>query len=166
MATNVENVQITQRSNPSQRIIAIGIVFAFLYFVSSVVMAVFLAALIAYFLDPVVKVLERIRIPRAMGALIVLLVAAAALSAAGYVLADRAESFADAWPRYSTELRRVVFSVDRKLTYLERQVSQIAPNDDGKQSVRVEDSQSVRAVFLRAISSLGSLYSILLVWTF
>jgi predicted PurR-regulated permease PerM len=113
-----------------------------------------------------VKVLERIRIPRALGALIVLLVAAAALSAAGYVLADRAETFADAWPRYSMELRRVVFSVDRKLTYLERQVSQIAPGDDGKQTVRVEDSQSVRAVFLRAVSSLGSLYSVLLVWTF
>lgn len=166
MATNVENVRITSRSNPSQRIIAIGIVFAFLYIVSSVVIAICLAALIAYFLDPIVKGLERIHIPRALGALLVLLFAAAILSAAGYLLADRATSFAEAWPRYSTSLRRVVSTVDRKLTYVERQVSEIAPNDDGKATVRVEDSQSVRAVLMRALSSLGSLYSILLVWTF
>jgi predicted PurR-regulated permease PerM len=167
MPTNIENVQISSRSNPSQRIIAIGIVFAFLYFVSSVVIAVFLAALIAYFLDPIVKALERMYIPRALGALIVLLVAVAILSAAGYLLVDRAEMFAEAWPTYSAQLRRMVNTVDRKLTDVERQVSEIAPNDDAsKQAVRVEDSQSVRAVFLRAMSSLGSLYSVLLVWTF
>src|SRR5580698_7050510 len=118
MATNIENVEVTSRSNASQRIIAIGIVFAFLYFVSSVVIAICLAALIAYFLDPIVKVLERIHIPRALGALLVLLLAATVLSAAGYLLADRATSFAEAWPRYSTSLRRVVNTVDRKLTYV------------------------------------------------
>lgn len=167
MPPDVESVQVTARSNPSQRIIAIGIVFAFLYFASSVVIAVFLAALIAYFLDPIVKFLERLHIPRGLGALLVLLVAATVLAAIGYLLVDRADSFADAWPHYSTVLRQMIASADRKLTVFEKQVAQIAPDDDrGRTAVRVEDSQSVRAVFLRALSSLGSLYSILLVWTF
>ena len=167
MATNIENLQAPARTNPSQRIIAFGIVFAFLYWASSVVIAVLLAALIAYFLDPVVKALERIRIPRALGALLVLLVAAGILAALVYLVVDRVERFANDWPRYSFQLRHMIASVDSKLTNLERQVSQIAPNDErGRVAVRVEESQSVRAVLLRALASLGSLYSILLVWTF
>src|SRR3981081_4051224 len=68
-----EDVKITSRSNSSQRIIALGIVFAFLYWASSVVMTLLLAVLLAYFLDPVVKILEKVHIPRALGALFVLL---------------------------------------------------------------------------------------------
>jgi predicted PurR-regulated permease PerM len=67
-----EDIQITSRSNPSQRVIALGIVFAFLYFASSVVITLLLAVLAAYFLDPVVGLLEKIHIPRALGALMVL----------------------------------------------------------------------------------------------
>ena len=69
----LEDVKLTSRSNPSQRIIAAAIVFAFLYFASDVVVTLLLAVLIAYFLDPVVGLLERIHIPRALGALAVLL---------------------------------------------------------------------------------------------
>src|SRR4029077_18888296 len=71
------------------------------------------------------------------------------------------------WPRYSFVLRHMVSTINQKLAVLERHVSEIAPGDEpNRVAVRVEDSQSVRAVLLRALSSLGSLYSILLVWTF
>jgi predicted PurR-regulated permease PerM len=52
----IEDVKVTARSNPSQRIIAAAIVFAFFYFASDVVVTLLLAVLIAYFLDPVVGV--------------------------------------------------------------------------------------------------------------
>src|SRR3984893_9895702 len=71
----VDSIAVTSRTNPSQRIIAAGIVFAFFYWASSVIIAILLAVLLAYFLDPVVKALERIHIPRAIGALLVLLAA-------------------------------------------------------------------------------------------
>ena len=168
MSTNVENVEVVTRTNAAQRIIAIAIVFAFFYVASSVVIAVFLSALIAYFLDPFVKALERIRVPRAIGALVVLLAAALALVAVGYLVVQSAQSFADEWPHYSQVLRQMVASVDRKLAVVEKQVAQIAPDEErgSRVAVRVEDSQSVRSVLLRSLSSLGSLYSILLVWTF
>ena len=97
-AMNVENISFTARSNPSQRVIAIGIVFGFLYWASSVVIAILLAVLLAYFLDPVVKVLDRIHVPRALGALLVLLASGTALAAVGYSVADRLESFAGVAP--------------------------------------------------------------------
>ena len=159
----VDNISITARSNASQRVIAIGIVFAFLYWASSVVIALLLAVLIAYFLDPVVKVLERIHIPRALGALLVLLAAASALGFVGYMVADRMESFAGAWPRYSAILKRDTEALNSRLLLIERQVAAIEPSNGGKVPLRVESSQPIASLLLRG---LGSLYSIFLVWTF
>ena len=81
-----EEVKVTARSNPSQRIIAVGIVFAFLYFASNIVITLLLAVLLAYFLDPVVGLLERIHIPRAIGALLVILAVTAILVGMGYLV--------------------------------------------------------------------------------
>jgi predicted PurR-regulated permease PerM len=161
---SLETIRVRERSNSSQRIIALGIVFAFLYWASSVVIAVLLAVLASYFLDPVIKTLERIRIPRALGALIVLLAATATLGAVGYLVIQRLDTFASDWPRYSSVWRRTVGVMNRKLASVEQQVSELAPMEErDRAAVRVEDSQPVRALLLRGF---GSLYSILLVWTF
>src|SRR5665213_1210941 len=97
---DTEEVKVNARSNPSQRIIALGIVFAFLYVASNILLALLLAVLMAYFLDPVVGILERIHIPRALGALLTLLTVTAIFVGIGYLVADRAEQFISAWPRY------------------------------------------------------------------
>src|ERR1700685_1936687 len=91
----IEDIKVTQRSNPSQRIIALGIVFAFLYFASNIVITLLLAVLLAYFLDPVVGILERIYVPRALGALLVLLAVTAIVGGLGYLVVDRADQFLD-----------------------------------------------------------------------
>src|SRR6266446_6743668 len=100
-----EDIKIPPRSNSSQRIIALGIVFAFLYWASSVVMTLLLAVLLAYFLDPVVKILEKVHIPRALGALFVLLAVTSIFGGLGYLLVDRADQFLADWPRYSAAVR-------------------------------------------------------------
>src|SRR5579859_4387911 len=56
----IEDVKVSARSNPSQRVIAAAIVFAFLYFTADVVVPLLLAVLMAYFLDPVVGLFERV----------------------------------------------------------------------------------------------------------
>jgi predicted PurR-regulated permease PerM len=160
-----EDIQITSRSNPSQRVIALGIVFAFLYFASSVVITLLLAVLVAYFLDPVVGVLEKIRIPRALGALLVLAAVTAILGGLGYLVADRAEQFLQAWPRYSAQLRRFTTVLDRKLAVMEKQVEAITPEPEtrGRGPLRVVEEQPVRAWLFLGV---GSIYSALLVATF
>ena len=155
------NINVTARSNPSQRIIALGIVGAIVYVAASVLIALLLAVLFAFFLDPVVKFLESIHVPRALGALLVLLAALTALGGAGYYFEARLETFASDWPRYSAVLRQTAQAVDRKVALLERRVSEITPTEDRSQSaVRVVDPQPVRSFLL---SGIGSLYSIFLV---
>jgi len=158
-----EEVKVTARSNPSQRIIALGIVFAFLYVASNIVIALLLAVLMAYFLDPVVGVLEWIRIPRAVGALLTLLAVTAIFVGLGYLIADRAEQFASAWPRYSTILRHATTAFDRQISTVEKQVEAISPAEDRRTTVRATEPPPIREWLFRGV---GSLYSILLVGTF
>jgi predicted PurR-regulated permease PerM len=160
----MEEVKITARSNSSQRIIALGIVFAFLYVASNIVMTLLLAVLLAYFLDPVVGVLERIRIPRALGALLVLLAVTAMFVGLGYLVVDRSEQFLSDWPRYSSVLRHATTAFDRKLSTVEKQVEAIAPaTDKGRAPARAIEPPPVREWLFQGV---GSLYSILLVATF
>ena len=164
MATT--NVQITPtRSTLSQRIIAVGVVFAFLYWASSIVMTLMLAILLAYFLDPAVVLLKRIHVPRALGALVVLLVAMAAVGAIGYLLVNRAQNFASAWPRYSAVLRRAAESVDRKIGTIERDLSIAVPQQvpEQQRGVSANEVEQIRTWLLHGI---GSATSGLLLWAF
>ena len=68
--------------------------------------AVLLSVLLAYFLDPVVTGFERVHIPRALGALLVLLAATAALGAVGYLSPVAWTRLPNDWPRYSAVLKR------------------------------------------------------------
>jgi predicted PurR-regulated permease PerM len=160
----IEDLKLSARSNPSQRIIAAAIVFAFLYFTSEVVVPLLLAVLVAYFLDPVVGAFERLHIPRALGALVVMLAVTAALAGLGYLVVLRADQFLEDWPRYSGALRHVTTAFDRQLTTVEKGVDAISPvTEKGKTAVRTVEPPPVREWLLRGV---GSLYSILLVATF
>jgi len=163
MATT--NVQIAPtRSSLAQRIIALGVLFAFLYLASGIVMTVILAVLLAYFLDPGVVLLERIHVPRALGALVVLFVAIAAVGAVAYLLVNRTQSFADAWPRYSAVLRRAAESMDRRVAAIEREFSIVVPAQAPQQpSVSANEIQQIRDWLLHGI---GSITSGLLLWAF
>jgi predicted PurR-regulated permease PerM len=162
-----ENIKFTARSNAPQWIMAAGILFALLYVASSIVLTLLLAVLMAYFLDPIVGLLDRFRIPRAIGAILVLTAAMALVAGAGYFLIQRADDFASDWPRYSLVLRNTAAAVDRKVASFEKGVAEITPQPEGgaraRPAVRIEESQSVRELLLRGI---GSLYSTLLVAAF
>ena len=159
-----EDVKISARSNPSQRIIAAAIVFAALYFTSEVVVPLLLAVLLAYFLDPVVALLERIRIPRALGALVVLLAVTAMFAGLCYLVVLRADQFLADWPRYSGALRHATTAFDRQLATVQKGVDAITP---------IADKATTPAHFLQPppvrdwlLSGVGSLYSILVVTAF
>jgi predicted PurR-regulated permease PerM len=154
---------IKVRSNTSQRVIAAGIVIGFCYYASSVVMTLLLSVLLAYFLDPFVEWLERWHVSRALGSLVVMLVALSLVLGLAYLVFDRADHFVNDWPKYSAVLRQGAAAVERRLEKLEARVSEITPEERGRTAVRLEAQRPVRSLLLRG---LGSLYSILLTATF
>jgi predicted PurR-regulated permease PerM len=146
------------------RVIAAAIILLFFYYAAGVVITLLLSILLAYFLDPAVEILERMGLPRTLGAMVMVLILIAVLVAVGYGLWTRTSDFAENWPKYGSVLKRAAGAVEGKIKGLEGQVSQIAP-DQGPPSapaVRTETS-IVRTLIFRGA---GSLYALFLEITF
>jgi predicted PurR-regulated permease PerM len=160
----LEDATPQPRSTASQRIIAGGIVIAFCYWASSVIMTVLLSVLLAYFLDPIVEWLERVRIPRVLGALVVLLLTTALLGGLAYMAVDRLDHFAGDWPKYSFVLRKAAVAIEKRIERFEQRVSEITPQEPAaRTAVQVTEGRPLRSLLLRG---LGSLYTALLTVTF
>lgn len=160
----LEETKVVTGSSVSARIIAAGIVIAFCYWASSVLVTLAVAVLMAYFLDPLVTWLERLRVPRALGSLFVLLVTVALLTVLAWSLIDRIDQFGQDWPQYRAPLRSVAQVVEKKLEIFEARVSELAPEERrGPRIIQIAESHPLRdAIFAR----LGSLYSFVLAATF
>ena len=148
----------------SLRILAAAIILLFFYYAAGVVVTLLLSVLISYFLDPAVELLERFRIPRTIGALIMVLILIAVIAAVGYGLWTRVSDFAANWKTYSTALHKATGGIQRQLSGIEGGVSELAtPEGTPKAAVPATDSGMVHTLFLRGI---GSLYALVLEGTF
>ncbi|GAC1630428.1 MAG: AI-2E family transporter [Candidatus Acidiferrum sp.] len=147
----------------SLRVIAGGILLLFAYYAQGVVITLVLSILLAYCLDPVVELLERVRIPRTVGAMITVLLLCAVLVAVGYAVWTRTSDFADNWPKYEVVIKKAAVAVEGKISRIEGQVSEITPaQPQGVQRVTT-DSGIVHTMIFRGI---GSLYASILEVTF
>jgi predicted PurR-regulated permease PerM len=151
-------------SSFSARVIAAAIILLFLYYAAGVVITLLLSILLAYFLDPAVELLERLSLPRTLGAMIMVFILIAVLAAVGYGLWTRTSDFAENWPKYSGVLRQAAGAVEGKIRGIEGQVSQIAPGQ-GPATAPAPPAGSgiVHTLILRGI---GSLYALFLEVTF
>ena len=151
-------------SSFSMRVIAGAIILLFFYYAAGVVITLLFSILLAYFLDPAVEFLEKLRLPRTLGAMIMVLVLTATLAAVGYELWARTADFAADWPKYGGVLQRVVNTVEGKIRGIEGQVSKIAP-EQGATPVPLAPAEPsiVRTLIVRGI---GPLYALLLEVTF
>jgi len=148
----------------SLRIVAAAIILLFFYYAAGVVITLLLSVLIAYFLDPAVEFLERLRVPRTIGALIMVILLIGVIGAVGYGLWTRASDFAANWPKYREVLREATGAVQGKLSGIEGGVSDLTtPSGAPKPAAPAADSGMVHTLFLRGI---GSLYALVLEGTF
>jgi len=161
----VEETRIVSSSSTSARIIAAGIVIAFCYWASSVLVTLLVAVLLAYFLDPVVTWLEDWHVPRALGSLIIVLVTISLLVLLAASLVDRVDQFGKDWPNYRKPLHAVAVEVERRMATFEEHVSEIEPEtQEAKEHVvTVAESHPFRSAILDRLSSL---YSLILAATF
>ncbi len=148
----------------SQRIIAAAIILLFFYYAAGVVITLLLSMLLAYFLDPAVEFLERFRIPRAVGSLIMVLILIATVLAGGYALYDRVDEFAAEWPKYKGTIRAATGAIQGKISGIEGSVTELTTSGTApKTAVPASDGSLVHNLLVRGI---GSLYALVLEATF
>src|SRR5438128_10081120 len=151
-------------SNFSMRVIAAAIILLFFYYAAGVVITLLLSILLAYFLDPAVEFLERMGLPRTVGAMVMVLILIAVLVAGGYGLWTRVADFAENWPKYSTVLRQAAGAVEGKIKGIEGQVSQIAPEQGASSAPAVRTEPSIVRTLI--FSGVRPLYALFLEVTF
>ncbi len=160
----VDETKVISTSSVSARIIAAGIVIAFCYWASSVLVTLIVSVLLAYFLDPVVTWMEEWHIPRALGSLLVVLFSLSLMMIMVWTLVERVDQFGRDWPSYQKPLRAAASAVEKRMETFEAHVSEIEPMEHtGERVVQVAESHPVRTALF---SRLGSLYAFILAATF
>jgi predicted PurR-regulated permease PerM len=149
----------------SLRVISAAIILLFCYYAAGVVITLLLSILLAYFLDPAVELLERLRVPRTLAAMVMVLILIAVIVAVAYGLGTRTADFAENWPKYSSVLKQAAGAVEGKIAGIEGRVSEIDPtaNSPAVKEVRSVEPGMVHNLILRGI---GSLYALFLEITF
>ena len=143
--------------------ISAAVILLFCYYAAGVVITLLLSILLAYFLDPAVELLEQMRLPRTLGATVMVLVLIAVVAAGGYGLWARTSDFAANWPKYSAVVRQAAGAVESKIRGIDSEIAPGANTANQAAEVKSAETNIVHALILRSI---GSLYALILEITF
>jgi len=126
----------------AQIVIALGVVVAICYFAKLPLITIFAATLITFVLDPIVRLLERIRIPRAWGSAFAILLMLGLLYGMSYFFYARAIDFVQELPRISGKVRQSISKYQRDTQRLKQSTQQFVPEtQDEKNAVHVKVQQ-------------------------
>ncbi len=87
------------------RLLSLAVVIAALYWGQAVLVPLVLAALLTFLLSPLVTRLDRLRVPRVVGVLLVMALVGGLIGGIGYVVAGQVQSFATELPTYRQNIR-------------------------------------------------------------
>jgi predicted PurR-regulated permease PerM len=159
--TRFESSPTTAASTNSLRIIAIAIVFTFLYFASSLVISLIVSIFIASILEPGVKWIERFRLPRWVGSLIMVMATLAIMYLLVYIIYDRTVAFATALPQYAERLKQIIAHVQLTFRNIRLSATSLLPTAQEvgpTNTVQVQQQEPWLQFLLRG---LGSAYGFL-----
>jgi predicted PurR-regulated permease PerM len=148
----------TVAASPSARIVAIAILFACIYYASSVVITLICSILIASVLEPGVRVMENYRIPRWLASLIMVLLMLAFAYLVIYAIYDRAQAFMDETPRLMQKLKQVTAHIQSTANNIQQSTQTIMPAspESNVPTVKLQQESPYMQFLLRGI---GSVYA-------
>jgi predicted PurR-regulated permease PerM len=158
--TKSEALQPTKIATASGRIIAVAIVIACINYASSIIITLICAILIAFVLEPAVRFLERIHIPRWLGALLMLVGSIGLVYLVFYGIYDRVIEFIQEFPTYGAPLKHLFASLQAMVQNIEKLASGLVPISSQTQSnlptIRLQQESHWGQYLLRGI---GSIYT-------
>jgi len=126
----------------AQIVVAVIAVVGLIYLLKLVLITILVSLLLAYFLEPLVRSLSQLRVPRWAAALSAVLLALAVTLGVGYFSLNRAVEFADQLPTYSSKIRGLIGKIRSKADRIESGTrSAVEPPQPGKQPVTVKVQQ-------------------------
>jgi predicted PurR-regulated permease PerM len=129
----------------AQVIVAAAAILAVCYVAKLVLVTLLISVLLAFMLEPLVNLLERVRLPRAAGAFLAVLLMVALMYAGSYFLYGKAMSFVHELPKYSDRIRSHLAHFRQQTTELEKTTQQVFPEDKNAKKpmpVKVENQST------------------------
>jgi predicted PurR-regulated permease PerM len=142
----------------SAKIIALAVLCGCIYYASSVVITLIFSILITAVLEPGTGFLERLRLPRWLGSLIMVLLMLTVSYLAVYGVYGRAVDFVDNAPKLAAKLRQITAHLDLAAQSFQQSTRNIMPAgpDSNLPTVRLQQ-ESPWAQFL--LRGMGSVYA-------
>jgi predicted PurR-regulated permease PerM len=137
----MENTETRNTYHWSLTLLGMALVIMFAYYGESVLAVLFFAVLLSFMLSPVVQALEFLHIPRAMAALISVVVLLGLLYGITVASYNQAIIFAENVPKYSAKIRSVLQPIQRDAEKLEKTGEAVSEPED-KNIVPVRQVQS------------------------
>ena len=138
----METAETQNRTHWSQTLLGMALVIMFAYYGESVLAVLFFAILLSFMLSPVVQALEYLHLPRAMAALVSMVVLLAVLYGVTAASYNQALIFADNVPKYSQKIRSILQPYQQQAEKLEKTGEVVGPEDTNVVPVRQVQSWS------------------------
>jgi predicted PurR-regulated permease PerM len=110
-------------------IMGVMVVLAIFYFAKLVLVTLLVSILIAFMLEPLVNLLQRLRLPRPAGAFVAVLVLVVACWGASYFFYYRAVDFLQELPRYTQRIRGTVARFRQETKTLKQTTENMLPEE-------------------------------------
>ena len=133
-----------------------GLLTVFAYYASSLCITVVLAAFLAILVDPLVVMLEKLRLPRGVAAGVVVLAFIALIGLLGHKLYGRGTSFAEQLPVYASKLQQAIDPIIRKIEKVQQSAGSLSNDVQPSKrvpEVRLRESPSWPAYLVRGAGS-------------
>ncbi len=140
-------------------VIVTALFLAFCFFASSLCITVLLAAFLSLLLSPIVTVLERLHVPKAISALFLVLAAACGVGGLVYATYGKAAALMDDIPEYSAKIRAALAPISKNIQKVQQGAGTLtpapAPNTKRVQEVHINDQVAWPSYLVRGVGSAG-----------
>jgi predicted PurR-regulated permease PerM len=138
-STLPEVMQVNSLATTVIAVVAVGVA---LYYAQLVFVVLLVSMLLAFVLEPLVRLQQKIRIPRGVASIVAVAIFVAAIYLLGNISYNRAVEFSQELPRYRGEIQQVLGKYRRQAETLRKNTRAVLPADnDGKQPVPVQVQQ-------------------------
>lgn len=136
-----------RKATITQIVLTILAVLAVCYFAKLVLVTIFTSILIAYILEPLVRLMGKIKIPRTLGSGIAVLLVLALLYGMSYFFYQRAVDFAHQLPRMQGEIKKVVGKYQKSAEQIRQSTQSVmSGGDKNAVPVKVQQESGIRGL--------------------
>lgn len=151
----LERRRLLRAQAAAQVILAAGTVLTLIYVGKLILVVILISILLSFVLAPLVDLMVRFQIPRALAALVAVLLLVGALGAASYVSYSRALDFMHEVPKYKAKIQGLGAKIREQAQQIQQTEDTVLSDEQDQKTVTVKQSSSWTDLVSRNASSVS-----------